>query len=118
MVTETKSMIRGRKVRSDGSSIPASGTAAYSRIVAGANSTTCLIAYRHIGGLRMASAGRRYRTPASKEVDMTYTEKMLDAYPAQINLDHRQLAAVIDALESCAQACTACADACLSEPAD
>ncbi|MGP3958872.1 four-helix bundle copper-binding protein [Nonomuraea sp. 3N208] len=49
---------------------------------------------------------------------MTYAEKMLDAYPAQINLDHRQLAGVIDALEACAQACTACADACLSEPAD
>jgi hypothetical protein len=49
---------------------------------------------------------------------MTYTEKMLDAYPAQITMDRKHLASVIDALESCAQACTACADACLSEPAE
>jgi hypothetical protein len=49
---------------------------------------------------------------------MTYTAQMLDTYPAEISLDRGQLAAVIDALANCAQTCTACADACLSEPAD
>ncbi|MGW4501848.1 four-helix bundle copper-binding protein [Micromonospora sp. NPDC004336] len=43
------------------------------------------------------------------------TKPMLDAYPKSINLDRSRLAAVIDALNDCAQACTACADACLSE---
>ncbi|WP_205857510.1 four-helix bundle copper-binding protein, partial [Phytoactinopolyspora endophytica] len=49
---------------------------------------------------------------------MTYTRQMIDAYPADINLDRGQLAEVIDALGACAQACSACADACLSEEAD
>jgi len=40
---------------------------------------------------------------------------MLETYPAEINLDRRKLAAAIDALIACGQACTACADACLSE---
>jgi uncharacterized membrane protein len=40
---------------------------------------------------------------------------MMDTYPAEINLDRRKLAATIDALIECAEACTACADACLSE---
>jgi hypothetical protein len=40
---------------------------------------------------------------------------MLEAYPKSINLDRAKLAAVIDTLNSCAQACTTCADACLSE---
>ncbi|MEV1329849.1 four-helix bundle copper-binding protein [Micromonospora costi] len=43
------------------------------------------------------------------------TKSMLDAYPKSINLDRAKLAAVIDTLNACAQACTACADACLSE---
>lgn len=43
------------------------------------------------------------------------TAEMLNTYPAQINLDHVLLTNAIDALVSCAQACTACADACLSE---
>ncbi|MFC0507778.1 four-helix bundle copper-binding protein [Micromonospora costi] len=43
------------------------------------------------------------------------TTSMLDAYPKSINLDRAKLAAVIDTINACAQACTACADACLSE---
>ncbi|MEU4569629.1 four-helix bundle copper-binding protein [Micromonospora sp. NPDC023956] len=45
------------------------------------------------------------------------TNPMLRTYPADINLDRVQLARVIDELNACAQACTACADACLSEAA-
>src|SRR5215204_4474189 len=40
---------------------------------------------------------------------------MLDTYPAEINLDRSRLAATIDALMDWSEACTACADACLSE---
>ena len=47
---------------------------------------------------------------------MTMTMPMLDTYPAEINLDRSMLARTIDALNDCAEACTACADACLSEP--
>lgn len=43
------------------------------------------------------------------------TAAMLQTYPATINLDRELLATVIDALVNCSQACTACADACLSE---
>jgi hypothetical protein len=46
---------------------------------------------------------------------MTATMPMLETYPAEINIDKRQLADTIDALISCSEACTACADACLSE---
>jgi hypothetical protein len=42
---------------------------------------------------------------------------MLETYPRSINLDRRALATTIDALIACSQACTACADACLSEEA-
>ncbi|WP_241661129.1 four-helix bundle copper-binding protein [Thermomonospora catenispora] len=49
---------------------------------------------------------------------MTYTAQMLETYPADVHLDHRRLASVIDRLTACAQACAACADACLSEPAE
>ena len=45
----------------------------------------------------------------------TSTMPMLETYPKSINLDRARLAAAIDALNDCAQACTACADACLSE---
>ena len=45
----------------------------------------------------------------------TTTMPMLATYPAQINLDRTQLAAAIDTLIACSEACTACADACLSE---
>jgi hypothetical protein len=44
------------------------------------------------------------------------TMPMLATYPASINLDRAALARTIDALIACEQACTACADACLSEP--
>ena len=43
------------------------------------------------------------------------TMPMLENYPAEINLDRRMLATTIDALIECSEACTACADACLSE---
>jgi Domain of Unknown Function (DUF326) len=46
---------------------------------------------------------------------VSYARKMLDTYPRDVNLDTGQLAATIDALSDCAQACTACADGCLSE---
>jgi hypothetical protein len=42
--------------------------------------------------------------------------EMLEAYPAEINLDRGLLARAIEELIDCAQTCTACADACLSEP--
>ncbi|WP_030439639.1 four-helix bundle copper-binding protein [Actinoplanes subtropicus] len=46
---------------------------------------------------------------------MTTTTAMLETYPRPIGLDHRKLAATIDALAECAQTCTSCADACLGE---
>ena len=46
---------------------------------------------------------------------MSYAKQMLDTYPRDFNLDADLLAATIDALSDCAQACTACADDCLSE---
>ncbi|GAB3930304.1 four-helix bundle copper-binding protein [Kribbella albertanoniae] len=42
-------------------------------------------------------------------------QEMIESYPAQINLDRNLLADAVEALLECAQACTACADACLSE---
>jgi hypothetical protein len=47
----------------------------------------------------------------------TTTMPMLETYPRTINLDRRLLAATIDSLIACSEACTACADACLSEEA-
>jgi hypothetical protein len=41
--------------------------------------------------------------------------EMVNAYPAEINLDRQLVADCIAACIECAQACTACADACLSE---
>ncbi|WP_125776173.1 four-helix bundle copper-binding protein [Antribacter gilvus] len=43
------------------------------------------------------------------------TAEMLETYPATMNVDRQILARVIDTLVECSQACTACADACLSE---
>jgi hypothetical protein len=43
------------------------------------------------------------------------TMRMLEAHPGPIALDRTQLAATIDILTMCSQACTACADACLSD---
>ena len=40
---------------------------------------------------------------------------MLAAFPGQIALDPSRLGEALDALAACTQACTACADACLSE---
>ena len=45
----------------------------------------------------------------------TTTMPMLETYPAEINLDRTRLAQAIDALIACSEACTSCADACLSE---
>jgi hypothetical protein len=47
---------------------------------------------------------------------MTHASEMLDAYPADLGgVDKDKLAACIRACVDCAQASTACADACLSE---
>ena len=46
---------------------------------------------------------------------MSYARHMLDSYPRTFNLDAGVLAATIDALSDCAQACAADADADLSE---
>ena len=46
---------------------------------------------------------------------MTTTVPMLDAYPGETVLDHDTLGLTIDRLLDCAEACTACADACLGE---
>jgi hypothetical protein len=50
-----------------------------------------------------------------KEPLMSYAKQLLDTYPRDFNVDAGLLAATIDALSDCAQACTACADDCLSE---
>jgi Domain of Unknown Function (DUF326) len=46
---------------------------------------------------------------------MSYARQMLDTYPRDFNVDAGALTTAIDALSDCAQACTACADDCLSE---
>jgi uncharacterized membrane protein len=46
---------------------------------------------------------------------MSYARQMLDTYPRTLNIDADLLAATIDALSDCAQACTADTDADLSE---
>jgi hypothetical protein len=46
---------------------------------------------------------------------MSYARQLLDAYPRTFNVDAGVLAATIDALSDCAQACTADADADLGE---
>jgi len=46
---------------------------------------------------------------------MSYARQMLDSYPGGINVDAGVLAATIDALNDCGQACTADADADLRE---
>ncbi len=47
---------------------------------------------------------------------MSYASQLLDSYPRTFNVDAGVLAGTIDALNDCAQACTANADDCLSEP--
>jgi ferredoxin len=46
---------------------------------------------------------------------MSYARQMLDTYPGTFDVDDAVLAAAIDALSDCAQACTADVDADLSE---
>lgn len=46
---------------------------------------------------------------------MTHAQSMLDTYPRSFNIDAGLLAATIDDLVDCANTCTQCADACLSE---
>ena len=46
---------------------------------------------------------------------MSYAKRLLDTYPRDVNLDADLLAATIDALSDCAQACIADADDDLSE---
>jgi hypothetical protein len=47
---------------------------------------------------------------------MTHVAQMLDTYPADLgDVDRAALARCIDECFDCGQACTACADACLSE---
>jgi hypothetical protein len=47
---------------------------------------------------------------------MSYARQLLDTYPRSFNLDAGVRAATTDAVNDCAQACTSCADADLSEP--
>jgi hypothetical protein len=46
---------------------------------------------------------------------MSYARQLLDTYPGTVNVDADVLAATIDALSDCAQACTADVDANLRE---
>jgi len=46
---------------------------------------------------------------------MSYARQMLDTYPRPLNVDASALAATIDALSDCAQACTTDVDADLGE---
>src|SRR5690625_1850561 len=57
---------------------------------------------------------RRRHTGKAREHVMRTTE-MMNTYPAEISVDRDLLARTIDMLVACAQACTSCADACLSE---
>ncbi|MER7283148.1 four-helix bundle copper-binding protein [Dactylosporangium sp. NPDC000244] len=43
------------------------------------------------------------------------TMPMMETHPQRIKVDRAQLAAAIDAIAVCTQACIACADACMSE---
>jgi uncharacterized membrane protein len=47
---------------------------------------------------------------------MSYARQMLGIYPSDLTVDAAALAATIDALNDCSQACTADTDADLSEP--
>lgn len=46
---------------------------------------------------------------------MSYTRELLETHPGVRQVDRDLLADTIDAIQDCAQACNACADACLSE---
>jgi hypothetical protein len=47
---------------------------------------------------------------------MANVQAMLDTHPRAVDVDAEVLAQTIDALVECANTCTQCADACLSEP--
>lgn len=47
---------------------------------------------------------------------MTMAAEMMRTYPAEISIDRALLTTAIESLLDCAEACTACADSCLSEP--
>jgi len=51
----------------------------------------------------------------SKESHMSYARQLLDSYPRVLDVEPGVLAATIDALNDCAQACTADVDADLGE---
>ena len=57
------------------------------------------------------------RLPPSPRTEgaMSYARQMLETYPRDLNIDPGVLAATIDALNDCAQACAADADADLNE---
>lgn len=46
---------------------------------------------------------------------MSYAQQMLETYPRPVDVDPQVLAGVVDTLFDCAQACSACADACMAE---
>lgn len=46
---------------------------------------------------------------------MSYVQPMLETYPGEVTIDPALLAETIRMLGDCAQACSACADACLAE---
>lgn len=46
---------------------------------------------------------------------MAHAQAMLDTYPRSFNVDAGQLANAIETLIDCANTCTQCADACMSE---
>ena len=46
---------------------------------------------------------------------MAHVREMLETYPRSFNVDSDTLAGAIEALIACANTCTQCADACLSE---
>jgi hypothetical protein len=63
----------------------------------------------------MDTLNGRLSSPPCKEDAMSYARQLLDTYPRDFNVDAGVLAATIEALNDCAQACTADADADLSE---
>src|SRR5713226_8901766 len=66
------------------------------------------------GDIRMAS-GMKRRSSARRRGSMSYASQMLGTYSGAFSADADLLAATIDALSDCAQACTADTDADLSE---
>ena len=67
------------------------------------------------GGPAGADPTRAFEDATPVERDVSYARQMLDSYPGVLNVDAGTLAATIDALNDCIQACTADADADLGE---